>query len=151
MGVLSHFESSVTLINRTIGAGKHERDLKVRFDGEDIYLKPGENPGVPRVAVSYAKRQNVLMGSRHPTNPTLYISLIGVKGEDNDEDTAPLSEEVLDAASRKLEAVDRSGEYYGEPLRQNVQLNRKRGFSPFEAQVGMGDTGFAGGRSVVQD
>jgi len=151
MGVLSHHDTSVTLINRTQGAGKFERELTVRFDGEETHLKPGENPGFPRIAVPFAKRQNFLMGSRHPTNPLLYVSLVAVKGEDSEDDSRLLTEEELEAASHKLEAIDRSGEYYGEPLRQNVALARRKGFTPFEAQVGMGDTGFAGGRSVVGD
>ena len=146
MGVLSHHDTSVTLINRTIGAGKYERELTVRFDGEETRLKPGENPGFPRVAVPFAKKQNILMGSRHPTNPLLFVSLVAIKGEDSEDDCKPLTEEELDAASHKLEAIDRSGEYYGEPLRQNVALARKKGFSPVEAQVGMGDTGFATGQ-----
>jgi hypothetical protein len=149
MGVLSHVDTAITLINRTKGAGPYERELSVRFDGEEIKLKPGENPGIPRVAADFAKRQNVLMGSRHPFNTSLQKSLVGVKELDNEDDCRYFSEAELEAASQKLEAVDRSGEFYGEPLRQNVKLQRRTGFSPFEARVGMPDTGFAGGAPNV--
>jgi hypothetical protein len=145
MGVLSHVESAVVLINRTKGAGKYERELNVRFDGEDIKLKPGENPGIPVIAAPFAKKQNILMGSRHPTNPLLYVSLVAVKERDNEDDCRYLTEEELAEAAQHLEAIDRSGQYYGEPMRQNVKLSRRAGFSPFEARVGMPDTGFAGG------
>lgn len=133
MGILSHYGDSVTLVNRTIGAGKYERGLSVRYDGEDIVLKPGENPGFPKVAVPYAKKQNPLMGSGHPINPARYISLVGVLGTD---DCKPLGVEVLAHAATKLEVVDRDGEFYGDPMRK-VQLLRKKGFDAFEAQVSM--------------
>lgn len=134
MGVLGNFRDSVTIINRTIGAGSMERDLNVRYDGEDIVLKPGENHGFPKIAVPYARKQNPLMGSKHPINPAIYISLVGVK--DSKDDVTPISEETLRKAEGCLEVIDRDGEYYGEPMRK-VKLLKKTKHSAYEAQVGM--------------
>lgn len=142
MGVLGHFRDSVTLVNRTIGAGKYERDLTVRYDGEDIVLTPGDNPGFPKVAVPYAKKQNPLMGSQDSINPTRYISLIGVKGE---KDETPIDEATLARAAGKLERVDRDGDFGGEPMERRVLL-RKKPFDAFEAQVTMPGTGFENGQ-----
>lgn len=128
MGILGTFRDSVTLVNRTT------RQLAVRYDGEDILLAPGENPGFPKEAAPYARKQNILKGSQHPINPGKYISLVGVKGQD---DCTPIPEEVLRAADEKLEPIDRSGEYYGEPMRK-VKLLKKSGFDPYEAQVDQG-------------
>lgn len=138
MGVLGHFRDSVTLVNRTVGGGEYERDLVVRFDGEDILLKPGDNPGFPKVAVPYAKKQNPLMGSQDSINPNRYISLVGVKGE---KDSEPIDPKAMAHAAGKLERMDREGDFGGEPMRK-VALLRKRGFDPFEAQVVLPDTGF---------
>jgi hypothetical protein len=126
MGVLANFRDSVVLVNRT------SQPLNVRYDGEDITLQPGENPGFPAVAVPYAKRQNPLMGSKHPINPTKFIALVGVK--DSKDDISPIPDEVLRRAARKLEVVDRDGEHWGSPMRGNVKL-LNRGFDPYEAQV----------------
>lgn len=133
MGVLGHFKDSVTIVNRTIGGGKYERNLNVRFDGEDITLKPGVNYGFPRVAVPYAIKQNILMGSKHPVDPRKFISLIGVEGSKHYPVT-PISEEELAKASRRLEVVDRDGEFYDEPMEKR-KLLKKTGFSSYEAQV----------------
>lgn len=127
MGILGVFKDSVTIVNRT------SRDLNVRYDGEDIILKPGENPGFPMVAVPYAKRQNPLMGSKHPTSATKFIALVGVKGTKDDITSIP--DEVLKSADDELEVIDRKGKYWNRPLRQNVRtLNT--GFDPEEAGVG---------------
>jgi len=131
MSVLGQYRDSVTIINRTIGAGEFEDFVTVRYDGEDIELKPGENHGFPLEAVGFAKRQNKVMGTQHPLNPNKYICKVGVKGVD---DCTPIPEEVLEVASHKLEVVDRSGEFWGEQMRK-VKLMRKRGFDAFEAQV----------------
>lgn len=132
MGVLGYVRDAVTLVNRT------DRVLNVRYDGEDIQLPPGETHGIPAVAVGYAKRQNKLKGSQHPLNPMRFISLVGVKGKD---DCTPIPQEVLDRADKKLEMVDRQGEFWGETggLRENVKVLRRIGFDSFEAQVGMGE------------
>lgn len=129
MGVLGVFRDAVTLVNRT------DRELTVRYDGEDIKLHPGENPGFPAVAVPYAKKQNPLMGSKHPINPTKYISLVGVKG--TKDDITPIPPEVLAKADQALEVVDRSGEFHGRPMRQNVKV-LNRGFDPYEAMADPG-------------
>lgn len=134
MGVLGTFRDSVTLINRTLGAGEFEQDLNVRFDGEDICLKPGENPGFPLVAVPYAKKQNPLKGSKHPINPTIYISLVGVK--ESKDDCSPIDERTLAIAAGKYEVVDRSGEFYGEPMRE-VRLLKRTPTSNYEAQTSL--------------
>lgn len=134
MGVLGTFRDSVTLVNRTIGAGEFEQDLNVRFDGEDICLKPGDNPGFPLIAVPYARKQNPLKGSKHPINPTIYISLVGVKG--TKDDCTPISEEALGVAAGKYEVIDRSGEFYGEPQRA-VRLLKRTGYTPYEAAVSL--------------
>jgi hypothetical protein len=126
MGVLGVFRDSVTLVNRT------SRPLNCRYDGEDITVQPGENPGFPRVAVPYAKKQNPLMGSKHPVDPRKYISLVGVKG--TKDDVTPIPDEVMLAADRRLEAVDRDGEFYGEPMAKRVLL-KKSGYTPYEAAV----------------
>lgn len=128
MGVLGIMRDSVTLVNRT------NRDLSVRYDGEDITLHPGDNPGFPLVAVPYAKKQNPLMGSKHPTNPNKYICLVGVKGKDNCD---PIPAETLKVADTKLEVVDRDGSFWGRPLRQNVKL-LNREYDPFEAMADPG-------------
>ena len=126
MGVLGVFRDSVTLVNRT------NRVLSCRYDGEDIALMPGDNPGFPQVAVPYAKKQNPLMGSKHPNDPRRYISLIGVKG--TKDDCTPIPEEVLRHADTKLEVVDRDGEFHGEPMGKRVLL-KKSGYTVYEAAV----------------
>jgi hypothetical protein len=131
MGVLGQFRDSVTLINRT------DRKLNVRYDGEDIVLTPGENPGFPLVAVPYAKKQNPLMGSKHPINPTKYICLVGVKaleGMKQKDPIDPIPVEVLRKADLAVEVVDRSGEFWGEPMEPR-KLLKKTPFDAYEAQV----------------
>lgn len=140
MGVLGVFRDAVTIVNRTIGAGEFEQDLTVRYDGEDIVLKPGENFGFPAIAVQFAKRQNKLMGSQHPINPNRFISLVGVKTADpkqQKDDITPIPEETLRKAAQKLEVVDRSGEFYNRPMRQNVKV-LNQGYDPYEAMADPG-------------
>jgi hypothetical protein len=131
MGVLGTFGSSVTLVNRT------NRNLSCRYDGEDITLHPGDNAGFPLVAVPYAKKQNPLMGSKHPNDPRRYISLVGVKG--TKDDCTPIPDEVMAIADGKLEVVDRSGEFHGEPMGKRVLL-KKSGYTAYEAAVELPDT-----------
>lgn len=128
MGILANFRDSVTIVNRT------NRVLSARYDGEDILLQPGETPGFPLEAVGYAKRQNKLMGSQHPLNPAKYICLIGVKG--SADNCTPIPDEVLMEADGALEMFDRSGKFWGEPMRQNVKILRKNKHDPYEAQMG---------------
>jgi hypothetical protein len=146
MGVLGNVLESVTLVNRT------NRVLTVRYDGEEMKLKPGRTKNFPRVAVAYAQKQNPLMGSQHPYDPTQYISLIGVEVDEDASqvlkdwvqaqrvgDCSPISEEILHVADGKYERVDRSGEFHGEPMAK-VKLLRKSGFTAYEAAVAMPDT-----------
>ena len=133
MGVLGNFRDSVTVYNRTIGAGAYERDLNVRYDGEDIKLKPGANPGFPRVAIEYAVKQNPLMGSKHPVDPRKYISLVGVEGYKK-LPCEPIDEMTLATAAQALEVVDRDGSFYGEPMEKR-KLLKKTGYSSYEARV----------------
>lgn len=127
MGILANYRDSVTLVNRT------NRTLNVRYDGEDMKLKPGENPNFPVVAVSFAKAQNPLMGSRHPNSPGKFIALVGVKG--TKDDCSAIPKEVLEEADLELEVIDRKGKYWGRPMRQNVRV-LNTGFDPEEAGVG---------------
>ncbi len=134
MGVLSNYQESVTLVNRTIGAGKHERILTVRYDGEEVYLKPGENTGFPKIAAPYAIKQNILMGSRNPRDPRQFISLIGIVGSLLYPCT-PIPEDVLAEADTKLEVIDRDGSHWGERMPGNAKLQKRSGFSAWDAQV----------------
>lgn len=130
MGILGNYKDAVTLVNRT------SRNLTVRYDGEDSIITPGENPGFPKVAVEFAKRQNPLMGSKHPNDPRKFIILVGVKaaaGEKQKDDITPISDDVLRTADGKLELMDRSGEFHGIPMRKVKVLNR--GYSPYEAEA----------------
>ena len=126
MGILGTFKDSVTLVNRT------NRTLNVRFDGEDISIAPGDNPGFPKIAVPYAKKQNPLNGSKHPIDPRKYISLVGVKG--TKDDVTKISVATLAAADAKPELMDRDGEHWGEPMAK-VKLLRKAPHSAYEAAV----------------
>ncbi len=126
MGILSTFRNSVNLINRT------SRPLNVRFDGEDIVLQPGENPGFPRDAVAYAKKQNALMGSQHPNDPRKFVCLVGVK--DTKDNCKPIDDETMATADKKLERVDRSGEFHGEPMAK-VRPGKQTPYTNYEAAV----------------
>lgn len=130
MGVLGNFRDAVTLVNRT------NRNLNVRYDGEDITIVPGENVGFPKVAVPYAKKQNPLQGSMHPHDPRQFISLVGVK--DTGDDVSAIEDATLRAADKRLEVVDRNGEFHGEPMRQ-VKLLKRSGYSAYEAAVTLPD------------
>ena len=143
MGVLGNVLESVTLVNRT------KRVLTVRYDGEEMKLKPGRTKNFPRVAVAYAQKQNPLMGSQHPYDPTQYISLIGVEADEDASqalkdwivaqrvgDCSPIDDETMKEADGEYERVNRSGKFHGEPMAK-VKLLRKSGFTPYEAQVSM--------------
>ena len=143
MGVLGNFRESVTLVNRT------NRNLNVRYDGEDITLPPGDNPNFPRVAVPYAKKQNPLMGSKHPNDPRKFISLVGVRarvGEKQRDAIDPIAIEVLAEADTKLEVLDRSGQWHNEPMRE-VKLLKKTPYSAYEAQCAINPE-FSAGKNI---
>lgn len=89
----------VTLINRTT------HQLVCTFDGEQLTIEPGENPGFPAVAVPYAKEQNPIMGTQDPLRPSVRKYLVGVKptkGVDSNDDVSPIEQ------SDKVELLDRS-------------------------------------------
>lgn len=143
MGVLGNFKDAVNLVNRT------NRKLNVRYDGEDIVLQPGENPGFPKIAVQYAKNQNPLMGSKHPIDPRKFVCLVGVKapkGEKQRDAIEPISEDTLATADGALEVIDRAGKFWGEPQRE-VKLLKKTGYTNYEAQVAIG-ADFSSGANV---
>jgi len=79
------FHELVEVINRA------PVDLRVTFDGQTTVLKPGRN-SLPKITVDYAKRQNVIMGTADPDNPSMSgaMYLIGVADRD---DCTPLSPE----------------------------------------------------------
>lgn len=90
---------TVTLVNRTRGI------LLCTFDGEQITIEPGENPGFPAVAVPYAKEQNPIMGTQDPLRPSVRKYLVGVKpakGVDSRDDISPIEQ------SQSVELLDRS-------------------------------------------
>jgi hypothetical protein len=127
MGVLANYSDSVTLINRTTSP------LQVRYDGEAITLQPGENPGFPKVAVQFAKNQNLLKGTLHPNgNMKSATCMVGVKG--SKDNCTPIDPEVLAEAAAKYELWDRDGSVHGEPMRK-VQLSKRTGYSAYEAAV----------------
>lgn len=133
MGVLGTFAESITLVNRT------DEILSVRYDGEDTRLKPGDNPGFPLVAVPYAKRQNILMGSRHPLNPAKAVYLVGIKDKD---DCTPIDPDVYARSKQSLEAVDRDGTFWGEPMERQLGSalkvgRKKKAYDNFDAQTSM--------------
>lgn len=149
MGILAHYADSVTLVNRTIGAGEFEQPLNVRYDGEDITLKPGENPGIPQVVVEFALKQNPLKGSVHPLNPNKFICMIGVKGSKDDRvggrhDCTPIPEDVMREAAAKYEALDRSGAWWDEPMSPARLMRKRKEYSPEAARAVIGD-GFGSG------
>lgn len=128
MGVLGTFRDSVTLVNRT------SRVLNCRFDGEDIKIQPGETPNFPKIAVPYAKTQNVLKGSEHPYDPrqkTFLVAILGTK-----EDCSPISDETLARADKKPQFLDRDGEHYGIEM-QETKL-KKAGYTMFDAAAHVG-------------
>jgi hypothetical protein len=88
-------QETVTLINRT------SQPLNCTFDGATIPIAPGKNYGFPAIAVSYAKGQNPLRGSRHPYSPNLFQSLVGVEGTKDPVDP-------LEQSTTEVELFDRS-------------------------------------------
>lgn len=97
------FYEQTTVINRAPIA------ITIRFDGQDLTLKPGANI-VPKLAVQYGKNQNPIMGSASFTDPSIHGSryLIGEPGVDRDEDCVPLTDEEWQ-------------EHLGKPCRLNEQ------------------------------
>lgn len=67
-------------------------------------------------------------------NPTRFISMVGVKG--TKDDVTPIPEAVLAHADTQLEAIDRLGDFSGEPMAK-VKLLKKTGFDPYEAMTSL--------------
>lgn len=82
MGV---FYEQTEVYNRT------SKPLNARFDGQDVVLEPNYTAEgaliadvhnlLPTIAVQYAKNQNILMGSEHPTDPSDFEVLVGIKAK----------------------------------------------------------------------
>lgn len=130
MGILGNYRESCTIVNRT------DRDLNVRYDGEDITLTPGRNTNFPKVAVPFAINQNPLKGSQHPLDPQKFISLIGVEGSKH-WPVEPFETTALAEADAKLERMDRDGSTWDEPMAP-VRLQKKKGFTAYEARANAG-------------
>jgi hypothetical protein len=82
------FHEQVEVVNRT------SKVLAVRFDGQDMEIEPNyDEQGnrlegvvnfIPKVAMSYARAQNPIMGSESVTDPSAFDCLLGFipkKGE----------------------------------------------------------------------
>lgn len=71
------FHEQVKVFNRAPIA------LRVQFDGQTTELPVGES-SLPKLALEYAKRQNSIMGTADPDNPSMSGAsyLIGVVGRD---------------------------------------------------------------------
>lgn len=114
------FQESVQLFNRA------PEDLRVIFDGQSMVLKPGVNH-IPKVAVSYAKNQNPVMGTHNPYDPHVNAgqNLVGVIGtKDN---VTPLTEEEW-------------AMHLDKPCREDVQrrFEDKYGFDPKARMISHG-------------
>ena len=74
------FKENTEVINRT------SKVLSVRFDGQDMDLKPNYaldgtflpevHNMIPSITVEYAKSQNILMGSEDPLDPSDWQTLV---------------------------------------------------------------------------
>lgn len=126
------FGETVNLVNRT------KKLLNARFDGRDEAIFPGENPGFPKVAVTYAKRQNPLMGSEDPQNPTLSGCeyLVGVKvktGEQQVDDITPLEQNEEAPQRFNRDTLHEKG--YKEVVKKN-RINRFEAATPSNSELG---------------
>jgi hypothetical protein len=114
--------------------------ITVRFDGQDLVLQPGV-ARIPRVAVSYGKNQNPIMGSQDPTNPHISGAqyLLGVVGEDPCD---PLTQEEWEAHLKRPCRIDEIAlfeELYGGDPKARMVLQGKPGpaaHSRYEATAG---------------
>lgn len=120
------FHEQVQVFNRT------PIDLNVRFDGQDMVLKPGVN-SIPRVALPYAKNQNPVMGSQDPTNPALsgasfLIGVVAKKGERQRDNIEPMTIEEWEAHLKRpmrLDEVALFEERYGADPKARMVLHGK--------------------------
>lgn len=115
----------VVLINRT------SKDLSYRYDGIDEILTPGENPGIPRNHVFYAKDQNKRMGSENFYNPKDYVCLVAVKG--TKDDATPIEQ------SDALQVINREDK--NERDGQVSESRRAAGPTAFDAKMPGSDEG----------
>jgi len=135
------FQETTTLFNRAPIA------LNVRFDGSEKTLMPGENPGIPKLAVAFARKQNPIMGTQAFNNPSAsgYQSLIVDMGNPKQAHLAkPLTPEEwaahLDAPSN-LDIADMEEEK-GIHLRLGRKKARPVMAGSFEAREGVSLEGF---------
>ena len=93
------FQEMVVVVNRA------PVNLSGRYDGQEITLVPGEQP-VPKIAVSFIKNQNPIMGSADADNPNITGAqyLVGVKG--TNDDCEPLSKEEWEAHCNRPCRID---------------------------------------------
>jgi len=128
---LGVFQETVTLVNRA------PVNLSVRFDGQDKTIKPGENPGFPKVAVKFAKAQNPIMGTEDPYNPTDYRCLVGVKGT-KDNCKALTKEEWEDHLGRpqRVDRTDLDARIKADHPKNRVELRGRKKHSAFDARTG---------------
>lgn len=117
------FGETCTLVNRTKGR------LVVTFDGQQIDIEPGENHRFPLIAVPFAKKQNIVMGSEDPYNPMKYESLVGVLG--TKDPVTPIKQ------SKAVERLDRS-KVRG--IGRKAKHQEGEHMSPFEARIGGAET-----------
>lgn len=132
------FYEQTEIINRT------SKRLQVRFDGQDIELKPNYTEDgkrlsdvhnmIPTIVVPYARAQCVLMGSEDALDPSLWVSLVGIKGkhdtkflEQSSNPTRVDLAEYLDDPSVKIELG-------GSRRRASMARTEKEGQMPFEAE-----------------
>ena len=125
------FQEVVTLFNRA------PIDLNVRFDGQDLTLKPGKNHGVPKIVVSLAKSQNPVMGTEEWTDPTSYRSLIGVL--DSKDNCKPLTKEEWAEHLGKPQRYNRETMERDERTHDVVRGKKKK--SAFEARYAISEDG----------
>lgn len=138
MGLASHYNNTVTLVNRTKGGKEFERNLNVRYDGEDMTLKPGRNPGVPLEIVPFAVKQNPLMGTANPVNAAEFTHLVGVEANTvgvEATDCSPIPYEILKAADEALEIWDRNGSIHGEVMAKVKLFRQKKQYAVSESRA----------------
>ena len=135
------FYEQVEIINRTSGK------LAVRFDGQEIELKPNYTAEgkplkdvhnmIPTIVVPYARSQCVLMGSEDPLDPSLWESLVGVKGNKKHntsflEQSGVLSRVDLDAY---LDDPNAKVVVAGRRVRMSEARPAREGQTPFEPRM----------------
>lgn len=124
---MSFFGDTCTLINRA------PWPINVRWDGKDVTLTTGENQNFPRVAVPYAKNQNVVMGSESANDPSQFRYMVGVKG--SKDNCLPMTRDEIEqhqAAPQRLNRQEMREER-GDPRAKEV-VRGKKAPSNFDAK-----------------